>query len=556
MKTNLFLVSLLAGSSLVACGGGGGGSSTPENTTPDTPAPTETTIAQGVVTGFGSVIVNGVHFDVSAASINVDGNSQVESDLGVGQLVRITGSVNADGLHGKATALIGESRLRAPIDSVDLIVDTNTGVATGEIVALGQTILVTADTFYEDGLLATDLKAGDFIKVSAYTNADGDLVATRVELLTGSEIGEVFLSGSVADLNITAKTFTINGVAVDYSKATINDLPNKLLTDGLVVRVHGTVVNGVLVANGNVHLSLHDLKHDGLLDTKHNYGLFGVVSDLVPNTSFVLDSTTVLISNTTVFENGTAASLNEGVWVKVKGSLDAERNLVASKVILYFKPRVHDEGLVQAVDLTAKTLTLNGVTFYVTADTSFNDRSKAHVRLFDLEDLVTGDFVDVRGYKQAATATTPERMIATRVERKNAKDKGHNGYWSEVSGVIESVNGDVIVVSGHNIKVTNKTQLKGFTNIQAFLNGAVGLHVEVKGTVENDVFVARVIELEDEDDEHISSSSKSSSSVATSVASSAASSSSVVSSSSSTATSSTATSSSAATSSSSSSSSI
>jgi hypothetical protein len=92
MKTNLFLVSLLAGSSLVACGGGGGGSSTPENTTPDTPAPTETTIAQGVVTGFGSVIVNGVHFDVSAASINVDGNSQVESDLGVGQLVRITGS--------------------------------------------------------------------------------------------------------------------------------------------------------------------------------------------------------------------------------------------------------------------------------------------------------------------------------------------------------------------------------------------------------------------------------------------------------------------------------
>jgi hypothetical protein len=316
------------------------------------------------------------------------------------------------------------------------------------------------------------------------------------------------------------------------------------------------VVNGVLVANGNVHLSLHDLKHDGLLDTKHNYGLFGVVSDLVPNTSFVLDSTTVLISNTTVFENGTAASLNEGVWVKVKGSLDAERNLVASKVILYFKPRVHDEGLVQAVDLTAKTLTLNGVTFYVTADTSFNDRSKAHVRLFDLEDLVTGDFVDVRGYKQAATATTPERMIATRVERKNAKDKGHNGYWSEVSGVIESVNGDVIVVSGHNIKVTNKTQLKGFTNIQAFLNGAVGLHVEVKGTVENDVFVARVIELEDEDDEHISSSSKSSSSVATSVASSAASSSSVVSSSSSTATSSTATSSSAATSSSSSSSSI
>lgn len=519
MKTNLLLISLLAGSTLVACGGGGGGSSVAganNSSTPTNPAPTETTVAQGVVTGFGSVIVNGVHFDVQDANISVDGSSEVESDLGVGQLVRITGSINADGLHGKATSLVGESRLRAPIDSLTLTTDANTGVTTGTIVALGQNILVTADTFYEDGLLATDLKAGDFIKVSAYTNADGDLVATRIEKLTGSEIGEVFLSGSVADLDTTAKTFTLNGVAVDYSKATINDLPNKLLANGLVVRVHGTVVNGVLVADGNVHLSLLDLKHDGLLDLKHDYGIFGVVSGLVDNTSFMLDNTKVLISGSTRFENGTAASLTDGVWVKVKGTLDADHNLVASKVTLYFKPRVHDEGLIEAIDLTAKTFTLNGVTFTVTTDTSFNDRSKAHVRFFDLEDLLTGDFVDVRGYKQPATDATPERMIATRVERKNAKDKDHEGFWNEVSGVIESVSGDVIVVSGHSVKVTNTTQLKGFNNIQAFLNGAVGLNVEIKGVVENDVFIARVIQLEDEDDGehhgHKSSSSKSSSS--------------------------------------------
>lgn len=531
MKTNLLFVSLLAGTTLVACGGGGGGSSVPGNhssSTPGTGSPVETTVAQGVVTGFGSVIVNGVHFDVKDANINVDGSSEVESDLGVGQLVRITGSINADGLHGKATSLEAESRLRASIDSIDLTVDVNTGVATGVVVALGQNILITADTFYEDGLLATDLKAGDFIKVSAYTNADGDLVATRIEKLTGSEIGQVFLSGTVANLDTTAKTFTIDDVVVDYSKATISDLPNKLLANGLVVRVHGTVVNGVLVADGNVHLSLLDLKHDGLLDLKHHYGMFGVVNDLVANTSFMLDNTKVLISSNTSFENGTAANLTDGVWVKVKGSLDADRNLVASKITLYFKPRVHDEGLIEAIDLTAKTFTLNGVTFYVTVDTSFNDRSKAHVRLFDLEDLMTGDFIDVRGYKQPATTTMPERMIATRVERKNAKDKGHDSFWSEVSGVIESVTGDVIVVSGHSVKVTSNTQLKGFNNVQAFLSGAVGLNVEIKGVVENDVFIARVIELEDEDDGdhhgHKSSSSKSSSSAAASAVSSVASS--------------------------------
>jgi hypothetical protein len=476
--------------------------------------------------------VNGVHFDVKDASINVDGSSEVESDLGVGQLVRITGSINADGLHGKATSLVGESRLRAPIDSLTLTTDANTGVTTGVIVALGQQVIVTADTFYEDGLLATDLKAGDYIKVSAYTNADGDLVATRIEKLTGNDIGEVFLSGSVADLDATAKTFTINGVPVDYSKATINDLPNKLLANGLVVRVHGAVVNGVLVADGNVHLSLLDLKHDGLLDLKHDYGMFGVVSGLVANTSFMLDNTKVLISSDTRFENGTAASLADGTSVKVKGTLDADHNLVASKVTLYLKPRVHEEGLIEAIDLTAKTFTLNGVTFTVTVDTSFNDRSKARVRFFDLEDLLTGDFIDVRGYQQPATDTTPARMIATRVERKNAKDKGEDHFWSEVSGLIESVNGDVIVVSGRSVKVTNTTQLKGFNNIQAFLSGAVGLNVEIKGVVENDVFVARVIELEDEDEgehhgHHTSSSKSSASKSSSSAPSSSATSSSV-----------------------------
>jgi len=152
MKTNLLLISLLAGSTLVACGGGSGSSSSvpgsSSSSTPGTAAPTETTIAQGVVTGFGSVIVNGVHFDVKDANINVDGSSEVESDLGVGQLVRITGSINADGLHGKATSLVGESRVRAPIDSITLVVDANTGVATGTLVALGQNVIITTDTFF------------------------------------------------------------------------------------------------------------------------------------------------------------------------------------------------------------------------------------------------------------------------------------------------------------------------------------------------------------------------------------------------------------------------
>ena len=85
--------------------------------------------------------------------------------------------------------------------------------------------------------------------------------------------------------------------------------------------------------------------------------------------------------------------------------------------------KVEDEGLVQATDIAKNTLTIKGTVFEVTADTSFNDRSKTDVRLFSLKDIVTGDFVNVRGYKVSATGSIPEKIIATRIERKNPSGK-------------------------------------------------------------------------------------------------------------------------------------
>ena len=507
------LVSALISTTLVACGGGSGGSSTatPTNNTGNSSLAASSSstagvsMAQGMITGFGSVIVNGVHFDVKDAAINMDDNPEVESGLAVGQMVRITGSLDADGLHGKASKLVGGSQLRGPIDSIDL---TN-----GVIVALGQTILINGDTFYADGATADSLKVGDVVKVNSYTDANGNLVATRVVVVTGDAAAELLLTGEVANLDTTNMTFTINGTVIDYSKATLSDLPGQTISNGLWVRVHGTMTGGVFAAAGSLRPSFLDLKHDSDLDSNIGLEVGGLVSNLVADTSFTLDNTTVLFTSSTKIEGGTTADLAEGLRVRVAGKLDSDKNLVANNIKIIYKPRVDDEGLVQSVDLTANTFTLNGVTFEVNPDTAFNDRSKAKVRLFSLKDLATGDFIDVRGYKIAATDSSSERIIATRVERKNISEKSNEGFRAEISGLIEAVNGDMITVAGHNIKVTSNTQLKGFNNLQAFLGGAIGLNVEIHGVIENDVFIARVISLEVADDDgeaHHSSSSTSS----------------------------------------------
>ncbi|HWV15141.1 MAG TPA: DUF5666 domain-containing protein [Cellvibrio sp.] len=494
MKYHQYLAVILAGS-LAACGGGSGSSDQPAASTALTPTAAATAssasstvvlakanLAQGMVTGFGSVIVNGVHYDVKNADINVDGDSLVESELGVGQMLRITGTLDSDGIHGKATKVEGESQLRGPIASIDL--------ATGVLVALGQNILLTADTFYQEGVTAESLKVGDFIKVSSYTKDDGTLVATRLEVKTGEAAYVSQLVGKVADLDTSTQTFSINGTTINYSKATFAE--SVTLANDLLVRVRGNLVEDIFVAEGNIKVSSLNIKHNDQLPGNASVALGGLVTDLVANTSFKLNDVTILLNANTQFNGGAVGDLVDGLQVKVQGALDADKNLVASNIKLILQPQVNENGQIQTVNLDTNTFSLNGVTFAATVDTSFHDSGKDKVRLFSLADLAVGNTVNVRGYKVAATDTTPEYLVATRVERRNAPN-GNGQYKVEVHGLVEAVENSTLKVAGHTVTLNAETKIIGFDNLEALLAGALGLNVHINGAIENDLFVAKNI---------------------------------------------------------------
>jgi hypothetical protein len=81
MKLSHFLCAVFAAAALAACGGGGDSTAAPTGTT-STPS---SVYAAGPITGFGSVIVNGVRFDDSAATItDDDGRTLAESELHLG----------------------------------------------------------------------------------------------------------------------------------------------------------------------------------------------------------------------------------------------------------------------------------------------------------------------------------------------------------------------------------------------------------------------------------------------------------------------------------------
>ena len=89
-------VSLAVAVALAGCGSsGGGGVSTASNSS-----------ITGVITGFGSVYVNGVEFDTTSASYSVDGVAgSSDYDLDVGMRVNLEGTVNSDGITGKAASI-------------------------------------------------------------------------------------------------------------------------------------------------------------------------------------------------------------------------------------------------------------------------------------------------------------------------------------------------------------------------------------------------------------------------------------------------------------------
>ena len=96
---------------VIACGGDGSGGMTAGIDRGGI------TIAQGPITGFGSVIVNGVRFSTTGATILVNGAAATEADLAIGQVVRVEGTVDAGGTTGTARSVSFDDNVTGPIES-------------------------------------------------------------------------------------------------------------------------------------------------------------------------------------------------------------------------------------------------------------------------------------------------------------------------------------------------------------------------------------------------------------------------------------------------------
>lgn len=483
------LLALTVTTALTACGGSDSSDTNVSNPPPgdDNSGSTTTTVyTEGVITGFGSVYVNGQRYRSENADIALGNNpAATEGDLKVGMVVSLAASSSDNGDDPEATNIRYEEHLQGPVSFIDTEAEV--------IEVLGQEVVFNDLTEFDEVTLA-ELTVGDIIEVSGYINEEGDFYATRIEL--DNDEDEFKLKGDVAALDTAAQTFMINDLTIDYSSAEFDDMGADDLQDGLYVKVEGSEFDAETLTLVAADIENKDNDIDDL-DDVDEIKIAGIVNNYDATAgTFEVNQYSFTVTDDTEFEDGPADRLTNGVRVKVEAEYDGEQ-LVAEEIEFIAKSaRNVSEGQVTKIDTEAQSFTVNGITFVVDDDTSYLDTSGQGARTFNYDDIAVNDWLKV-----IAVIDDNGNYVALKVKRTDEDDRD-----GEIKGIARDVSLEGMTVAGVQVSFTEQTEFEDEDDLSidefvALFSADTELQVEVEGNYDGDILIASEVEVEREDDE-------------------------------------------------------
>ncbi|MFQ5642995.1 MAG: DUF5666 domain-containing protein, partial [Thiogranum sp.] len=286
----IILTGLVAGIiALAGCGGGGGTSVAGIGGTGKT--------ISGTITGFGSIFVNDVEYDIDNATIvinddNSPGLSQV--DLRIGMVVTLTAS--DDGTIGTATRVVYDNEIKGPVSN---LVTVPGGLKKSFSIFGMNAVVDVAGTEFDDsstpGFSFATLADGDVVELSGLFDSSNTLVATYIEKTDDLDPGnsEVELKGTPAagtDAGV-GDSFTLDGVTVNIIDGTdLSDIPGDRVSDTLFIEVKGTLVTSNPVSIDAIRIQRED---DAIEAEDGEVDIEGFISDFTDNSDFRVSGTPV-----------------------------------------------------------------------------------------------------------------------------------------------------------------------------------------------------------------------------------------------------------------------
>ena len=358
-----------------------------------------TGISQGSISAFGSIFVNGVRWDLSTATIEVDGIAVPETALRVGMVVRVEGDFDAGNTTGTATRVRFDDVLEGPIESAP---DEPVPGQIKTFTILGQTVTVdSTETIFDDGASFATLSADDVLEVSGFPDGSGGVQATRVSLRgTFPADDDVDLIGAVANLVVNpddSGMFDLGPITVRFTPTTpFSDVTRAALMNGDRVKVEGTL----RVSGTEIDATEVELDGDGFdVDDLARVEIEGVAESCPQSPDFCVGGVPVDVSMATFEPVTYVPMIGDRVEVEgplVSGTLEATE--VESDEEDPNDRNVRIEAEVTSVDPGARTLVVLGVTIAAGGETVLVDESSVGDESFMFGEILVGDFVEVRGF--------------------------------------------------------------------------------------------------------------------------------------------------------------
>ena len=216
----------------------------------------------GVITGFGSVFVDGLEIAYDPSTpLTVDGEPDTQGALRIGQLAAIVASDD----HGlRAVSIAVQHEVSGPVTAVSAgaAPDSRTAVVAGQRVAIGTGT---------DGLRT--VHPGDWVAVSGLRQPDGTITASRIDQQTpgpvlvrgpatpsagGWRIGDLPVRPPAGISVAPGQSITARGTIVDGTLAAATARPDVLASDPAAFfggQVRRMVIEGyVSAADGRIRL--------------------------------------------------------------------------------------------------------------------------------------------------------------------------------------------------------------------------------------------------------------------------------------------------------------
>ena len=422
--------------------------------------------AEGTVTGFGSIFVDGARFDDSSAAVTIEnlGGGQDDGEARLGQRVDVGFAV-----EGVATSVKIEPEVVGVVDAV----------AAGGFTVLGQAVLANTDpaagpvTQFDGGYAGlADLRMGDLVEVHgvARSAAPGRSIQATLVEKRGAPLPYLRVAGTVAGLGAGPR-FTLGALTVDAHNAVI--VPGaRALAEGQSVVVlastsalQGTTLNATRVrirerSNGPVQAYLG-----------------GVVSGLVGD-RFNLGEVSVTKGGATRVSPANLVLAN-GQYVQVRGDFAADGSLAATEVKLRGGGLDADlRGTATNVDLLARTFSVRGVSVQA-ATATFTDCAADW----------SNSFVEVSG------RLGPGGVVADTVLCKPDPQGAVIERRGVAGNVLPLANTFTLTAGGQSLNV-RWTLLTFFRDVQRTRESLNGASLRVEGVLVNGVLVATKIRLD------------------------------------------------------------